>query len=67
MLLINVILDYIFIFGKLGSPVMGIAGAALASVIAEALAAIFFVWYIRYKVEIQKYGFDKFASLYVYK
>lgn len=61
MLLINVILDYIFIFGKLGSPVMGIAGAALASVIAEALAAIFFVWYIRYKVEIQKYGFDKFV------
>jgi multidrug resistance protein, MATE family len=36
-MLINVVLDYIFIFGKLGLPAMGIAGAAYATIIGEAL------------------------------
>ncbi len=32
-MIINVVLDYIFIFGKFGLPVMGIAGAAYATII----------------------------------
>jgi multidrug resistance protein, MATE family len=36
----NIILDYLFIFGKAGLPVMGLNGAALASVIAEAVYAL---------------------------
>ena len=38
---INIVLDYLFIFGKGGFPEMGISGAALASVISEACALIF--------------------------
>ena len=37
MLFVNVGLDYILIFGKLGFPAMGIRGAAVASVISEAV------------------------------
>ena len=36
MALVNVLLDYILIFGKFGMPEMGIKGAAVASVMAEA-------------------------------
>jgi putative MATE family efflux protein len=39
---VNVILAYGLIFGKLGLPQMGIAGAGLASSIAEACALVFF-------------------------
>ncbi|MFM7078905.1 MAG: MATE family efflux transporter, partial [Bacteroidota bacterium] len=35
MLIMNAVLDYMLIFGKFGMPVMGIKGAALASVISE--------------------------------
>jgi len=38
----NIFLDYVMIFGKLGFPEMGIAGAALASTISEGISAAFF-------------------------
>ena len=41
----NIVLDYVLIFGKFGFPKMGIEGAALATVIAEAVEAIYFVIY----------------------
>lgn len=40
---VNITLDYALIFGHWGFPEMGIAGAALASVIAEGVSALFFV------------------------
>ena len=36
----NVVFNYIFVFGHFGAPEMGIAGAALGSVLAEATAAL---------------------------
>ncbi len=41
----NVILDYGMIFGKLGFPEMGLAGAAWASTIADGLGAFFLLSY----------------------
>lgn len=61
MLFANIFLDYILIFGKLGFPAMGIRGAALASVISEALSALFFIIYTLVKVDLIKFGFKWFS------
>ncbi len=52
---VNIILDYGLIFGNLGMPQMGIRGAALASVIAEISAVIFFVLYTVTTIDYKKY------------
>lgn len=38
--IVNIVISYILIFGKLGFPSMGIAGAALATVISQIVAAV---------------------------
>ena len=43
---VNIALNYGLIFGKWGLPAMGIAGAGLASTIAEAVAFVIFVAYM---------------------
>lgn len=58
----NIILDYILIFGHAGFPAMGIKGAAIASVIAEAVSIVFFVLYTRFTVDVEKYGLNRFRS-----
>lgn len=61
----NIVLDYCLIFGKFCFPEMGIAGAALASLIAEVSATTFFFVYTYIKLGKREYelfkphGFDK--------
>lgn len=51
----NIILDYLLIFGHFGFPEMGIAGAALASVIAEAVSTVYLFYYSFVHHDFQKY------------
>jgi len=51
---LNIILDYWFIFGGLGVPAMGITGAALATVIGQWVAALMAVYFnFRYNEDVQ--------------
>ena len=61
MALINVFFDYALIFGHFGFPEMGIRGAALASVIAESAALVFFIFHTR------KWGHPGFFGLFQFK
>lgn len=63
MVITNIVLNYILIFGRLGFPALGIAGAAIASSISEAVVFIFFVIYTRLKFDYQKYGLFQSYSI----
>lgn len=58
----NIVLDYLLIFGHAGFPEMGLKGAAIASVIAEAVSILFLVIYTRLTVDRKRYGLDQFRS-----
>ena len=57
MVLANVVLNYGLIFGKYGLPRMGIAGAALASSISEAICLVCYILYALKYTDLAKYGF----------
>ena len=44
---VNVILNYVLIFGKLGLPALGVTGAAIATLISRILEAVVMVVYVR--------------------
>ncbi|MCY1634043.1 MATE family efflux transporter [Marinifilum sp. D737] len=63
MAIVNIFLDYALIFGEFGFPEMGIKGAALASVIAEACVLVFFLIYTFRKTPIRKYQLFAFPKV----
>jgi len=62
MAITNVLLDYLLIFGHAGFPELGLKGAAIASVITEAVSIVFLVIYTRFAVDIKKYALNKIGS-----
>jgi len=48
--IINIILNYIFIYGKFGAPLLGVAGAGLATLISRTMMPIAFFLYIHRSV-----------------
>jgi len=63
MAVVNVLLDYVFIFGRFGFPVMGIGGAALASVFAELVSFLFFIVYSKYHIDSERYQLFRFPKI----
>lgn len=59
---VNLIFGYVLIFGKLGFQPMGIAGAALASAIAEVSTTIFFIHYTFKYANLKKYALLAFSK-----
>lgn len=57
----NIVFNYILIFGKLGFPALGIAGAAIGSSLAELVSLIFFITYTVRKIDLKKYGLNRFS------
>lgn len=50
-LFVNVLGNYIFIFGKIGAPRLGIVGAALGTILARGVEVILLLVYLRYREE----------------
>ncbi len=61
--IINIVLNYGLICGRLGLPEMGIAGAGLASTIAEAIAFGVFLLYIFFDKEAHNYRLFKLPKI----
>lgn len=64
---LNALFNYLFIFGKLGFPEMGVAGAGISSVISRAVAAVVFFWllYRSLEIKIEYRYFYTFSKNYV--
>ena len=58
--LLNVVLNFIFVFGLLGSPEMGTAGLALSSLIARTGAGFYLLGFCLYKFSFEKFCDRKF-------
>lgn len=52
--IINIVLNYLLIFGKFGFPEMGIVGAALGTLISRAVMVLY-IWYLLRKRQKSKY------------
>lgn len=48
-LITNVFFNWVFIFGNLGAPALGVAGAAIATTIARFVECVIVLYYVRFK------------------
>ncbi len=59
---LNIIFNYVLIFGKFGFPALGIMGAALGTVAAQGLGTLFFIGYLLLSPATRPYGCMRFKS-----
>lgn len=60
---VNIFLDYSLIFGNFGMPEMGIRGAGLSSVCAEASALLLFIFHTFVKIPYKEYAIFSFHRI----
>lgn len=70
--LVNIILDPIFIFGMFGLPVLGVSGAAIATVLGQMVAMLLGIWITKHKIKgiqihILKNKWDLSLVIQIYK
>ena len=63
----NLVLNYVLIYGKFGAPQMGVAGAALATVISRYIEAIIVILWTHYKKNEHAYIIGMYKSVYIPK
>ena len=63
MVAVNVVLDYALMFGHWGFPNMGVAGAAIAFVIAEGASCLAFILFTNLKFNHKEFNLFKFEHL----
>lgn len=63
MAITNIFFDYSLIFGHFGFPQLGIEGAGISSVIAEAVTLVYLLWHTVYRTNMKKYGLFEFKKV----
>jgi putative MATE family efflux protein len=61
--ILNILFNYVLIFGKFGFPALGIEGAAIGTVLAQALGAAYLVSYVFISKRTRVYRCCRFQSL----
>lgn len=60
---LNILFNYILIFGKFGMPAMGIEGAAIGTVLAQSLGAVFLFAYVILSRKLRDYRCCRFRNI----